>query len=114
MLHATLAMHVAMRDFLCAGLAHRHDLDVEMQLQSSERMIEIDVDHARSDFDDGYRALAAFLHRQVRDHAGLQSVRIAKVFLWYTLHLILATITVRFGGINRDFDAITRGVVDQR
>src|SRR5688572_11312381 len=43
-----VAVDVAVLDLFLAGLAHVHDLDVEVQVLAGHRVVEVDVDHAHA------------------------------------------------------------------
>ena len=58
MLVATVAVDVAMLQFLGAGLADLDDLDVEVEILAGHRVVEVDIDHGHPHLLDRHRARA--------------------------------------------------------
>ena len=100
-------MNVAMLEFFRRRVADADDLDGEMQRLSSHRMIEIDVDDARTDLEHRDRTMP-FLRVQRRRHAGLEPVTVAEVLLRHALRVVFAAYAVGLLRRNDDVEPVGR------
>src|SRR5690606_30817361 len=101
---AAVPVHVAVLEFLGAGLAHLDDLDVEVQVLARHRMVEVDVDHAHAHLLDGHRTRTE-VGVEHHLHAGFQALA-AEMLLRHALGQALALLAIGLGGGDVDAELL--------
>ena len=104
-LHAAIAVNMAVLEFFRGRFANRHDFGFEIQRLACHRMIQINIDNADTDFQYRHRT-RAHAGRQYHLHAG-SNLRIFEMLARHTLvQAILALAVCLIGRYrNREFFA---------
>ncbi len=97
-------MHVAVLDFFLSRLAHLNDLHLKMQILTSHRVIQIDIDHSQPNLlhSDGLcSGIGLQHHLHPWGDAG-----IPKLFLRYPLCQPFAVLPVGISGLDVNAEAL--------